>query len=324
MGILPENVKQQYCHRFTQAYDVPLQPLLDPFPTLVKKHWDPSIDGGKQLVIDDTTGDVRPGIEVSVFDHIFEGHTGNGYTIDPDGNPPPVPGIDDGDYWYMLVWNGQWDVLEYKWYEAQAAWFFEASELVTAINFQFVMIWDDATEKTTSTGHFVLLTGTARANLPTWQPLTPQFSVLPDVWIDVPYPATVPVNTRYFLQQVNLSTGQYRQKGYLANPAYKMFVTRLSVSVTGTGALQSIDIDPSDVFADHFIYIGVYDNEYILTMTAASTSYRLPALAWKEVGLNNANGWYIRTMGNSLSLVVNMPSGNLLSGTITLVGYQNN
>jgi hypothetical protein len=206
MGIITEEQKQQYCHRYTQSYDKPLLPQL-PTPH-VPVQFDPITDGGKILGINSTTGKVEPELETTIFHRIFPGHVGNWYGIDPDGYPPPEPGIDDGDFYYMLVWNGQWDMIEWMWSEQDASWTFDAAEIVPAINFQYIMTYDgDA--RTTSHGEYVLLTGNTQASLPTWQPLTPQALVLPDVWIDVPLTTFTATSRK---QQVNLATGKLRQK----------------------------------------------------------------------------------------------------------------
>jgi hypothetical protein len=170
MGILSQAQFEQYNHRYIQPENKPLKPQLEPFPNLVPKQFDPVVDGGKQLVIDPITGQVTPESETGVFKQIFPGHIGIGYSIDKDGNPPPNPGTADGQFWYMLVWNGQWEIIEWEWFAAQSSWEFESAELDPIENFQYVMIDSDGTG---SKGYFILETGDTENDLPTWQPLTP-------------------------------------------------------------------------------------------------------------------------------------------------------
>jgi hypothetical protein len=199
MGILSDAQFQQYVHRKIQSEVTPLKPQLDPFPSLPKDYYDPAtyggmplrVDpdtglvipevekydpsqyGGMQLVVDPDTGLVTPVPETGVFKQQFSGHIGIGVSIDPAGNPPPESGKVDNDYWYMLAWNNQWDMLEYRWFAAQNMWVFNASELVKAENFHYVMTWDDSDVRDHASGWFVLKTGDDSASLPTWQTLSP-------------------------------------------------------------------------------------------------------------------------------------------------------
>jgi hypothetical protein len=207
MGILSPAQFQQYVHRKIQTEVQPLKPQLDPFPSLPKDYYDPatyggmplrvdpstglvvpepekydpSIDGGKQLIVDPVTGLVKPVPETGVFRQQFPAHIGIGISVDPDANPPSVSGQADGDYWYMLVWNGQWDLIEWAWDNNYNSWTFDAAEFVEADNFHYVMIWDDPDNRDHAAGWFVLKTGDTIDAIPTWQTLSPSGgSTVPD------------------------------------------------------------------------------------------------------------------------------------------------
>jgi hypothetical protein len=264
MGILSVAQFEEYNHRRIQASIKPLEPVLDPFPTLVPKQYDASAYGGKVLTVDPDSGLVTPELPSGVFKQLFEGHVGIGYSVDPDGNPPTQSGTVQGQYWYMLVWNGQWDIIEWMW--DQGAWDFDAAEIQPVSNFNYVMIYDDATY-TTSSGWFVLFTGSAEQDIPTWQALTPTTPSLPDVWIDEPHSTALVPGVEKPVMLLNLKTGQRKQKmTYYGYPIFEMgFVdSGESIGETSTSDVYvKIDIDNKISISNGCYYIMTDPTSYV-------------------------------------------------------------
>jgi hypothetical protein len=264
MGLMTKEQFEQYNHRRIQAANLPLLPQLNPFPSLVPKQYDALADGGKVLTVDPDTGLVMPELPSGVFKQLFEGHVGIGYSVDPDGNPPAQSGTAQGQFWYMLVWNGQWDIIEWVW--DQGAWDFDAAEIEQVSNFNYVMIYDDATY-TTSSGWFVLFTGSAEGDLPGWQALTPTTPSLPDVWIDEPHSTALVPNVETPVMLLNLKTGQRKQKTtYYGYPIYEMgFVdSGESLGETATSDVYvKIDIDDKISVSNKCYYIMTDPTSYV-------------------------------------------------------------
>jgi hypothetical protein len=195
MGIVTKEQMEQYSHRRIQPWINPMQPELDPFPTLVPKQYDPAIDGGKQLIIDPISGLVTPEIETGVFKQLFPGHVGIGYSVDPAGDPPSTIGTIDGQVWFMLIWNDRWEIVEWKWSADYNEWDFDAAEVKPIQNFQYVMVYSD-TSYTKASGYWILETGSDQTDIPTWQPLAPAVGPAPVLFTPIMYPilATPPIN----------------------------------------------------------------------------------------------------------------------------------
>jgi hypothetical protein len=135
MGVITEAQFQQYTHRI-------------PLP-----------------MINAPGGFVPPASVPANFIRVFDGHDGIGCSVDPAGNAPGVQGTEDGQYWYMLVWNNQWEMLEWKWFAAQSAWFFSSSELVPTTDYNYVMV--------NCAPMYVQLLGFTQSDTPEWKALQP-------------------------------------------------------------------------------------------------------------------------------------------------------
>jgi hypothetical protein len=264
MGILSPAQMEEYTHRRKQAEVLPLEPEYEPFPSLLPKQYDAAAYGGKVLTVDPDSGLVVPELPTGVFKQLFSGHVGIGYSVDPDGNPPQQSGTVQGQYWYMLVWNGQWDIIEWMW--DNDAWDFDAAEIQPVSNFNYVMIYDDGTY-TTSAGWFVLFTGSTQGDIPEWQALTPTTPSLPDVWIDEPHSTALVPGVETPVMLLNLKTGQRKQKTtYYGYPIFEMgFVdSGESIGETSTSDIYiKIDLDDKISVSNKCYYIMTDPTSYV-------------------------------------------------------------
>jgi hypothetical protein len=264
MGVITPALLAQYAHREMLPTLKPYEPYNDPFPGLVPKQYNGYADGGKVLTVDPDSGLITPELPSGVFKQLFEGHIGIGYSVDPDGNPPPTSGTVQGQYWYMLVWNGQWDIIEWMW--DNDAWDFDAAEIEPVANFNYVMIYDDDTH-TASSGWFVLFTGSTEGDIPGWQALTPTTPSLPDVWIDEPHSTALIPGVETPVMLLNLKTGQRKQKTtYYGYPIFEMgFVdSGESIGETSTSDVYiKIDIDDKISVSNKCYYIMTDPTSYV-------------------------------------------------------------
>jgi hypothetical protein len=255
MGIVTKEQFEQYTHRRLTGLVKPMTPKTDPFPGLQKRYFT------KEYEIN---GDIMPAV-IADMSAPTDPALHNGdimYTLSfNDGKPPqPEPAIPTG--WIVVPWeweNDQWNLQNNSTLSPVAA---EEHHYIKMNNNE---VWQ------------IHLTGSTPTDLPEWYYFDERPHDLPDEWVTIPKGIEGP--GEFPIAQINLETGQYRDKPYLDNPGtgWREVIRQIEVSLpvqdvrlyNGTLPL----ITPQSTPPVYVVVLNTYPDPHVLMQTKSIEQY---------------------------------------------------